>query len=145
MTAHSPKADPECGFLHGSPPPHTYQKDKCLGFHRPAHSRPLVTEAKATLRAGRRSPLSGWKLLRLTSHEPSAAPATEQRKKTITLPHISTHDDTWTQEPGLRCPLHTSLRDALGHVPRRKTQGTQGLCTGRQQVSSNLHSAALGQ
>lgn len=124
---------------------HTHKKDKCLGFHRPAHSKPLETEAKATLRAGRRAPLSGWKLLRLPSHEPSAAPAIEQMKKTVTLHHISTHDDTRTQEPGLSCPMHTSLQDALGHVPRGKTQGTQGLCTGRQHVSSNLHSAALGQ
>lgn len=105
-----------------------------------------MTEAKATLRAGRRAPLSGWKLPRLPSHEPSAASATEQKKeKTVTLPYISTHDDTWTQEPGLSFPMHTSSRDALGHVPRGKTQGIQGLCTRRQQVSSNLYSAALGQ
>lgn len=62
------------------------------------------------------------------------------------LPHISIHNDTWTQEPDLSRPMHTSPWDVtVGHAPRGRTQSTQDLCTGRRQVSLNLRSAALGQ
>lgn len=61
------------------------------------------------------------------------------------LPHISTHNDTWSQEPDLSSPMHTSPWDVLGSCSQREDSEHPGPLHREEAVSLNLYSAALGQ